>query len=225
RMQNNTQIRGIHQAMVMFAQSNRSNFPGMDGGGQLLDATGNGGDAGDFQSGTVGETPSRRLAILLNGNFFTPEYIISPTDTNKEEWTPNDGTGTPTDVLDHYSYAMLQIGDGSGNKTDGTRPQEWSETLNTEAIVIGDRAMSDGTDIYSVHTGEESADWRGGLAHNDNSVAFETDHEQSARYGSGPLDTWHMFADEAGIDNSGNAEDGGWLVYSGAADQWSDNTP
>ncbi|MFA9478470.1 type II secretion system protein [Phycisphaerales bacterium AB-hyl4] len=228
RMQSNTQIRGIHQAMVMFAQSNRSNFPGLDGDGNIAGDTGNGADTGAFRAGALrGSHPARRYAVLLNGNFFTPEYIISPADTNKVEWQGNSQVVTqPTNisaVTDVYSYAMLQIGNADGVKRPGQRVREWSETLNTEAIVMGDRAMAhSATSIYSVHTRAGSNDWRGGMASNDNSVAFETDHRQRARYGSGALDTWHMFANAVGTVDGTAADNGGWLTYSGPEQQWTD---
>ncbi|MFA9478628.1 type II secretion system protein [Phycisphaerales bacterium AB-hyl4] len=191
RMQSNTQIRGIHQAMVMFAQSNRSNFPGLSGQTGILD-TGNGVTTGDFRANEDGDHPATRFAILLNGNFFTPEYIISPSDTGKDE---ADGDDTDNNVgIDNYSYAMLDIRDGESPQ----RSREWSETLNTEAVAVSDRAKGGpGNDIYSVHTRDGSGDWRGGVARNDNSVSFETTHVLRTRFGSGPLNA----DNDGGTDN------------------------
>ncbi|MEX1015363.1 MAG: prepilin-type N-terminal cleavage/methylation domain-containing protein, partial [Phycisphaeraceae bacterium] len=141
RMQNNTQIRGIHQALVMFAQGNNSNFAGLDGDGDAVGAiTGQ-----DFNSAGDGHDPHTRFAILLNGNFFTPEYILSPSETDGDK-VEHEGDGDEMDA-DNHSYAVLDTEDG------GQRKSEWSETLNTEALVMGDRAIDGGTaDISSIHT-------------------------------------------------------------------------
>lgn len=151
-MQNSTQLRGIHQGLVMYAQGNKSKFPG-------LNADGTDGDL----------SVENRFAIMLRNNYFTGEYAISPSEA-KTAWT----TGPVTSA--HYSYAMLQIPPEGGRRT------EWSETLNTEAAVVGDRNLGTAAAPSSVwsHPGDP---WRGSVLWNDNHVGFESTHVVRTNYG------------------------------------------
>ncbi len=121
-MQTNTQTRGIHQALVMYAQSNGKFYPGLNAKGEIVNAT-----------------VEYRFQTLLLGNYFTGEYIMSPVE-NKTEWT----TGPVTS--DHYSFALPDI------DVVGHRYREWRETLNTEAIAVSDRNAGTAGDVYSLHT-------------------------------------------------------------------------
>ena len=156
QMQNNTQVRGIHQAMVMYAQSNKSYYPGIGLQGEVVDPSAAG-----------------RLQLLLEGNYFTGEYLISPSDTGMTPWTS--GQLLPTE----YSYAILDIAEPGG------RRDEWRDTLNTEAVTVSDRntgVSGNPADYMSVHT-DTPGDWRGSVGWNDNHVVFETDAILSTKYG------------------------------------------
>src|SRR5690606_29173927 len=89
QMKSNTQVRGIHQTMIIYAQSNNSYYPGMTSKGAIVqddnktDGTGN-----TLASGDGGE-PAARYAILFRGNYFTGEYAVSPAES-ATAWT----TGT-----------------------------------------------------------------------------------------------------------------------------------
>ena len=178
QIQNNTQVRGIHQAMVTYAQSAKTYYPGLDGDGYFLPD----GAAGEPDGSGHGGTVERRFAILLDGNFFTGDYAISPLET-KVAWTTGEVDSG------NYSYAMLDIY-GPGDVTDRSikpreagRIAEWSDTLNTEAAIISDRARGSLTDIYSIHTDDGSNDWRGSIAWTDTHTVFETTELQDVKYG------------------------------------------
>ena len=119
---NDLQLRGIHQALMMYAQINGEFYPGLNAKGKIVNATVEG-----------------RCEPLLIGNYFTGGYIVSPLEV-KPEWT----TGPVTS--NHYSYAMLDI------DVDGHRHHEWRDTLNTEAIAVSDRNAGTADDVYSLHT-------------------------------------------------------------------------
>jgi len=188
QMQSNTQVRGIHQSMVMYAQSNREVFPGLTPDFGLTPQA-------DVEHATgVGSLPRTRFQILLNGNYFTGEYAVSPAESDKEEWT----TGT-VDV-EHFSFAMLTLGNGSNTfpaDGDGGRVVEWGATLNTEAPVIADRNTGSdaGNAVSSIHTEQNQGDWRGSVAWNDNHVVFETSPVmERTRFGGFPVnDNDHLF--------------------------------
>ncbi|HEX7009001.1 MAG TPA: prepilin-type N-terminal cleavage/methylation domain-containing protein [Phycisphaeraceae bacterium] len=165
QMKSNTQVRGIHQAMVTFSQSNNSYYPGYNGS-QFLRAV-----EIEFASAS-GASVEGRFAIMLAGNYFTGEYIVSPAET-KTAWT----TGDVTTI--NYSYAMLEVNYNqfTPHADHKTRRDEWRDTLNTEAIIVSDR-LAQGTynqpDTYKSVWTNEPGDWRGSVAWNDNHVDFQS---------------------------------------------------
>lgn len=190
-MQNSTQVRGIHMGLVTYANSNKNNFPGLASNGDILADGAQTGNSGD------GSMPQARYWLLLDGDFFTPEYAISPseTDFNITEYF---GSGPVT--ADNYSYAMLGYEKTGAVKTDSFsgeqtysvemstagRVAEWKQTLNSQAIVMSDRNLgSDGTTaVDSIHSGSPGF-WEGSVLWNDNHVSFETTQFFQTKYGSG----------------------------------------
>lgn len=206
RMQNSTQLRGIHQGLVTFATSNKENFPGLRSNGDILaadqDTTGSNAQTGDFVQA--------RYWILLDGAFFTPEYAISPLENSgATPWVQ--GTGNTVEPVNfendgerHYSYAMLRVKRTTATNLapdpiNAARNVEWSSTLNSQAIVISDRNIGSSGDedsVQSIHTDEEG-DWEGSVLWNDNHVGFESTELFITKYSNGPLNQ----------DNDQNAND------------------
>lgn len=160
RMQNSTQLRGIHQGLVTYANSNKEFFPGLN-------------EFGEDDKITVEE----RFQILIEDDYFTPEYAISPSETEPMwEWDSwNDENENPV-TTEHYSYAMLQV------PKDGGRRHEWSQTLNTFAIVLSDRNTGTSSKPSSIHV-EPGDSWAGSVLWNDNHVAFEQADDFETLYG------------------------------------------
>lgn len=223
QMQSNTQVRGIHQAMVMFSQSNREKFPGLDSRGSVIENSNNSLIRGVVEDG---DAPEARFVILLDGNYFTGEYCISPVET-KTEWTSTDVDLT----VDNYSYAMLQITETDEDDKQTGRFNEWKDTLNTEAIVISDRNTGDDTDneISSIHTEQDGGDWRGSVAWNDNHVQFETTQILDTKYSNGAFNDSsqtnkedNLFEPDDGVNIGigGNPEDNynAYMTYEGRDD-------
>ena len=197
RMQNSTQLRGIHQGLVTFANSNKEKFPGLDSKGDVIAD-----DPDDTGSSGNGNFVEARFWIMLSGDFFTPEYAISPSETSSvQEWDGGtNSSGVPVVFTDgpggsprHYSYGMLTIdrtNGAAGNAPgDGGRASEWTQSLNTQAIVLSDRNSGSGgqtSQVQSIHTSEEG-EWKGSVLWNDNHVAFEQTHVLETRYGNGEL--------------------------------------
>jgi len=199
QMQNNTQVRGTHQAMVTHAQSNDSYFPGgskkTDDWSATLDFLQDNADTGS------GNHTANRLQALLEGNYFTGDYIVAPVEESAEAWT----TLGLIDVT--YSYASLSIDTNANNTSSvantangGQTSREWQDTINTQAIILTDRATH--TDIQASANGgsnldggslwtTQSTDWRGSVAWNDNHTTFETDQAQGiiTQYGNAQVNT------------------------------------
>lgn len=163
QMANNTQLRGIHQGMFTFAQSNKGWYPGIGSDGQPLIGLGDIAHTTDsgstYNTTSFGVHPLRRLAVMLESGFFPPEYILNPADDAKELPDINSTATAGTVTVDNYSYSMSEISlhnvgaAGSGGTWNSAAPDptwrpsprglEWQDTANTEAIVMSDRAIND----------------------------------------------------------------------------------
>ncbi|MEM9253732.1 MAG: prepilin-type N-terminal cleavage/methylation domain-containing protein, partial [Planctomycetota bacterium] len=211
QMQSNTQVRGIHQSQVMYAQSNNSNFSGLEGDGDVeLNA-----DIDGAQTGTGGATALNRTLILLDGNYFTGEYAISPVESGKSEWTTTGNAFT----AENTSFAMLRIAEAANTAATWVGRDnvvnEWSETLNTEAPVIGDRntGANDDSEISSIHTEIDGGDWRGSVAWNDNHVVFETTQVLSTRFDDGTFndDNDNLFSENTNPTPDDPTANAAWI--------------
>ncbi|MGB0767713.1 MAG: type II secretion system protein [Phycisphaeraceae bacterium] len=211
QMQNTTQTRGIHQGLVTFAQSNKGWFAGMDNTGERY---------ADYAASNLSTFPGTagsgigsriRYAVMLDAELFTPEYLLSPGEINPDSVVADD---TQAFSGDNVSYAVLRINTAANNTQ---RTKEWRETLNSQAIVLGDRAtngsgfiagsqqLSNATDTAdSIWSEDGEGAWRGSLTRNDNSSSFESEVRiDDLKYGSGPIQT----ADNIFHDAGGDGED------------------
>lgn len=178
---NTVHLRSMHQAFMTYAHDHR--LAGQDGW-----------YPGINPNGTLAEpSVAPRLKALLDGNYVGPDYLLNPADRHAKVWR----SGTPF-TPQNYSYALLEIGNAGGRRA------EWSETLNTQAVVAGDRntGADATTHVQSVWT-STPGDWRGSVVRNDNSVAFETDHFLSRlQYGEAAEIPNDNLFDPAGDDDA-----------------------
>ena len=182
QLQNSTQVRGIHQGFVIFAQSNKSAFPGIVklNASSMADLAADAADIDTISgsSGQAGRSVTARFAICLEQNLFTPEYLHSPAETNDqvqlwENITDNYALG------DHISsYAISQL-TSSGEPYAGGRAAEWADTINPRALVIADRLTNvTSADAHTVELHESlwstegEQGWNGTLTFNDNHVEY-----------------------------------------------------
>ncbi|MEO0966485.1 MAG: hypothetical protein AAFY08_15390 [Planctomycetota bacterium] len=214
-------VRGIHQSLLMFAQSNEGWYPGLSAEGEPLQA---GAVDGADESGAY---PGVRYVILMDGNYFHGDFAISPLDSGKTAWTT---TAVPVSTQ-HFSFSLLSLDrnwDGRIDRrelhsTERTTPDqsigrvaEWRETLNAEAPVMSSRNTGDdGADrVSSIHGDRNSGDWRGHVAWNDNRVSFETSPTLSTRYAEGTgRAADQSTGDHLFVDESGDAADDAAMVY------------
>ena len=106
------QQRGIHQALVTFSHSNRSYFPGLN-----------------FSGEHVAIDVEQRYQALLEADLLEPRDLVSPAEFDAGI-APARGQSV---TVSNYSHAMLQITESGG------RQMEWRSTLNSQAVVLGDR--------------------------------------------------------------------------------------
>ena len=198
-MSNSSQLRGVHQALVTYSNSNKNWFAGLDTRGQ-----------------DAGVTVEERFYIMLDGDFFTPGYIVSPyeDDPTISEWP---GSGVVTSR--HYSFALLQI------PPKGERRAEWSQTLNSQAVVVADRNTGTSTSTYGYHNARWTSKttfgcthgqrqpyvklnhWVGHVVWNDNAHGFETTDTLSTVYGITQNAQDKLF--------SASGDDDAYLIHSG----------
>lgn len=184
-MYGNTQLRGIHQGLVIYANSNKNWFPGLN-----------------ERCENAGITVEERYQLLIEGDFFTPEYAISPSETEgMTKWDPD--AGQPI-TSRNYSFAMLQIpGDEDGRRA------EWSQTLNSQAIVISNRNTKSVSQPRSIHNEKGDQFWKGSVLWNDNHVEFASSGcvFETKYHGGGLNEADHLFLSESPFD--------AYLVHSG----------
>lgn len=182
-MQNSSQLKGVHQSMYTFAQSNRSYFPGVTADGRVLTEA----DRESFEIDSEGDGayPAVRYELLLDGDYFMGMYLISSAES-KTEWTHGALTTS------HYSYAMLSLHHTDGELQDWPRNGEWRDTANSLSAILSDRNVTGDTDAdgdpnnYQSIWTHGSGDWRGSVAWNDNHVAQETTGVMdNTQYGKG----------------------------------------
>ncbi len=166
QMQSNTQARGIHQSMFAYAQSNRDWFPMMTGRGVVEDP---GTNVGVFTE-------------LMENDFFTGEYALSPGESEAEPWTGRDDQGNDVPVTaGHLSYATLKL-DPVGTVQDDLTPrnQTWRGDLNDQAIAVTDRNTAAPDAPASIWTTDRLPGWRGSVCWMDNHVTYEVPTEDAA---------------------------------------------
>lgn len=181
RMQNSTQLRGIHQSLVIYGNSNKNYFPGLN-------------ELGEDDRISVEE----RFQILMEDGYISPFYAISPLETEMiQEWEePYDPYEHKLTVTkDSYSYAMLQIPE------EGGRRDEWKQTLNSQAIVLSDRNTGTRAKPSSIHV-QAGDPWQGSVLWNDNHVGFEDTDVYETKYGDGELNEADRLFEAAGTDDA-----------------------
>ena len=191
RSQNQTQLRGLHIGSVTWSHlarrglTNFSPFPGLSR--RDLSPTPNGPKTSFAGSGSA---PAARIAQLMNGNFFTPEYVIAPADPHSSPAVRNDPAAHFRVTKDNFSYAML------GLEHDPSLRPEWRETQNGRAVVFADRAI--GSDAGNVRSDWSDAAWTGDIVFNDNRVvranAPSLNDTQYVDHPANPTD--HLFEDD-----------------------------
>ena len=161
KMQSNTQLRGMHQGLVIHAQGNKGWYTGYDSGIGRWMSLGAGhtfiNNPSPSYSGVIsvgflaGNTPEVRFAEMLVNNLVTAEYLIHPSEPDtKNAWTESSGEDFD---LRHYSYALNELGvfyfdnDISGKNRYEETWKEWQESMNAQAPVVSDR-------LYRLEGGE-----------------------------------------------------------------------
>jgi prepilin-type N-terminal cleavage/methylation domain-containing protein len=189
KMKNSTQTRGIHQGIVISAQSNNGWYPGVIGskaGSDSHDAYVNRWDIDTYNGGNAeaGAHTGGRFAIMMNDNLFTPEYLISPVEdqhNNVSLWNAGNTYTGGRNPRTFYSYTLPQIITDHLGVPDAGRYQEWQETMNPRSVVVSDRlrawpglTINRDPDTHRSLWSEQGTggDWGGSVTFNDGHVGY-----------------------------------------------------
>ncbi len=189
-----TQVRGIHQGLVMFGQNNNDLFAlpsAMDVGNSTVKAT-----------GAEKDTTANIISIMIWNGFFSPELTVSPVEVNEkikvcttyEYSMPKKAIAPITALWDPAFSADFSDGN-TGNVSYAhliptkSRRDLWKNTFNSKEPVVGSRgpkifgvkALEDGSvepelagrsNTLKMHGDPES--WSGNVAFQDNHVEYKT---------------------------------------------------
>ncbi|MEM9346713.1 MAG: prepilin-type N-terminal cleavage/methylation domain-containing protein [Planctomycetota bacterium] len=193
QIQSTTNLRGMHQALVIHAQSNKTYYPGLESSGKRFIT------AADNYSATSGGMVQGRMAIMIEEDLVTPDYLINPAEPNSKS-PYNIGSGDTFDI-EHYSYAMMNI---TGNNDDDTpypglpnvNPnhgrfviKEWQDNMNSESIIMGDRLLDvrnnnfQAPEDYLGFWSSDYGDSKWGIVWNDNRAEFNNTPFFETKYG------------------------------------------
>jgi len=173
QMKNGSQLRGIHQSMVVFSNSNAYYLPGLSSSGvEVANAVNTTGGSG------LGGIGSSRFWIMVNGQFIASDLLINPQDTLTKYTTAALTTA-------NHSYATSAW--VSNSAVDQGRRDEWKDNANGQSVLITDRntgttAIENTANTRSVWT-TNTGDWKGSIVWGDNHAEFaQTSGNFTTRY-------------------------------------------
>lgn len=240
QVKDSTQVRGIMQSLVMFAQNNAGKYPlpsDLDPENVTVAA-----------KGRAKDTTNHIFSILIFNGFIPPEMCVSPSESNKHiRADRNYAFESPRKAVDPAkalwdpAFRADFTGKNPGNLSYAhTLPAEkrlatWSDTLNAAEAIVGNRGPEisaegddepnspmrrprlDASNTFRIHGGPKT--WEGNIAYNDGHVNFETRLAPDVltyRIAAGPdgavkLRPDNLFFDEKNDADGTNAYLGIWV--------------
>lgn len=195
-------VRGIHQALVIFANNNQDQYP-LPSALDIENATVALGEGEDARSKDL---TNHIFSMLIFQGSVSPELCVSPAETNdriridknysydtpakaaKPEdalWDPAFAADFTAKVVGNFSYGHIQTSDG--------RLKMWTNTFDAREAVLGNRGpevdaagiirgekgnvdkvttKNEKSKTFGIHGGPNT--WEGNIAFNDNHVDFLT---------------------------------------------------
>lgn len=218
KLQNSTQIRGIQQGTFIHSQGNKGWYAGVESKGMQGTGADTFVDADDIDNWTAGGTSAgrqvqARWVILLEGDFFTPEYAISPAETRSDVQEYDENTSYVVGGPYFYSYALPQIDDAvlPGQAPAAGRCGEWRDNASGGAVVASDRlvhgSVNADTNLHLSVWMNTLGQWQGSVSYNDNHTEFRATAEMDntnylGRTPGGTLGVENLFGDFTSLDSA-----------------------
>jgi competence protein ComGC len=195
QIKDSTQVRGIHQGMVLWSQNNKDIYPLPS----LVDLK----DETVAEQGAAKDTTANIISLMMYNGFFSPELCVSPAEANanirtcsdyaysnpktavdpaKASWDPAFSTDFTGKTPGNFSYGHMLPA--------GTRlEKDWTNNFDASRAAVGNRGpemkavamegahaklgvANPNTNTFLIHGGRTT--WEGNIAYNDNHVNFET---------------------------------------------------
>ncbi|GJQ29305.1 MAG: hypothetical protein HBSAPP03_11890 [Phycisphaerae bacterium] len=151
QIKDSTQIRGVHQSMILWAQNNADLYPQPS----LIDKAN-----ATVRAGEPKDLPSHIMSIMIYTGFMSPELCISPAETNPNfavyvdyAFTNPAAAADPFNALwdpafraypiEHTSHGLTPQGVGNLSYAImppvGARRARWSNTFSATEAIVGNR--------------------------------------------------------------------------------------
>lgn len=243
RIKDSTQIRGVHQGMVIWAQNNQDRYllPSLvDKDGLTLASEGDDKD-----------TTANIISLMLFNGFFSPEICVSPAEQNeairiydKYQYNDPQTAADPKKALwDPGFRADFTTGQGNFSYGHavlwGERKERWRQSFAADYAILGNRGpeiagvakkkapevkptlVNPTSNTLLIHGGRTT--WEGNIAYDDNHVNFETSlAPDSVLYKDAEKKEWRdtLFFDEADDPSGLNAMLGIAVKSGKAKEDW-----
>lgn len=201
QLKDSTQIRGIHQAMVIWAQQNKDVYPlpsAVDSANKTVQ-----------EQGQEKDTTANVMSLMVFNGSLSTEIFVSPVEKNPAVEVDEDyefdqprGSVEPAMVMWDPKFSA-ELGPKKGNisyanlQPFGPRLERWANTFGAEEVVLTTRGPEikavekngDGTvspklanaDSVALRLYGGGKSWSGHAAFNDNHVDFATDKMADGR--------------------------------------------
>ncbi len=215
QIQSSTQVRGIQQGIFVLSQEHKGVYVGVDNpkGSTLNDTFTDASEIRTYSGGglAAGSHAEGRFAMLLEAGVFTPEYLISPAETDDRvaPWDPNRVYAALTSGENPwYSYALPRLQLSTTLPMSGGLMLEWTGNMGAKSVIVSDRlADGDPTDAPSQRSVWSDANdpWEGSIAFNDGHTEFSpTSEVPGLSYGGVNLPKPdNLFSLQVGEQNTG----------------------
>ncbi len=159
QIKDSTQVRGVHQGMVLFAQNNSDSYPLPSQIDKSTTPTTVANSAADSK-----DIPRHIISVLIYNGFFSPELTVSPAESNgsvkiysKYAYSePNAAVGDKKQALWDPGYRATTLDTAITNEAEpgganlsyammppiGNRKVKWSNTFNATEAILGNRGPS-----------------------------------------------------------------------------------
>src|SRR5262245_29608429 len=194
QIRDSTQIRGIHQGMVLWVQGNADSYPRPSRFDKSNDTV--------SDQGAAKDTTANIVSILIFSGFIGPELCISTAESNPGirvcgtySYSNPSAAVNPAKALWDPSFSTDYTGGKTGSFSCAhTLPADerlatWANTFNAAEAAICNRGpeisgmsthkkqrtfatATPGSNTYLIHGGRST--WEGNISYNDNHVSFET---------------------------------------------------
>lgn len=154
QLKDSTQIRGVHQGMVLWAQNNSDTYP-------LPSTISKGNNTIPLASPNAKDVTRHMVSIMIFNGFFSPEICVSPAEANgliriydKYQYSEPQGATVPKEALWDPSFRAypsdIAIGNGqlaadpggfsyAHMPPVGNRRVKWGNTFSATEAIIGNR--------------------------------------------------------------------------------------